>query len=565
MNAPVEPAAAASAALQFMPAVALAPSLTHIQQLRRSRYDPKGLEELTESVRRVGIMQPIVARHRQAAPGEPGYEIVAGERRWIAGQRAELATVPVIVRPLTDTDVLELQLTENLQREDLHPLEEAEGYEELMQLKRCRAEDIATQIGKGRTYVFQRLKLLSLSKPVREAFYAGKVSASIAYDIATIAVPELQAQALKEIVGDAPRGDDPMSYREAHDFIVRNYRLALKQAPFDPADATLVSAAGACGACPKRTGNQPELFGDVKSPDVCTDPKCFGAKREAHVARVRAEAKAKGQRVITGKEAKQVFPYDWADRPHGGFVRADHACESDPKGRTFAKILGDDLPPPVLVEHPKDGTLVEVYERKQLTPLLREKGIKREAASGSGASRTRAAESDDGAAKGKREREQQLLVRAFTALHHKLAKAKLGLAELRVITMDMLLGDLEVPDCLDGLFREAYGPEITKYFGREGAKKLVEKLTADQLGVLLFESALTRDIGYGDPECTALIREACKRHGVDVDAIRKEIDAEAKAAAAEKKPATKAQAAKTPAKADKPGAAKKAKKRSAKR
>jgi ParB/RepB/Spo0J family partition protein len=560
MNAPLEPAAAAPAALQFMPAEALAPSLTHIQQLRRSRYDVKALDELTESVRRVGIMQPIVARLHPR--GEPVYEIVAGERRWIAGQRAELATVPVIVRPLTDADVLELQLTENLQREDLHPLEEAEGYEELMQLKRCRAEDIAAQIGKGRSYVFQRLKLLSLSKPVREAFYAGKVSASIAYDIATIAVPELQAQALKEIVGGTH--NEPMSYRDAHDFIVRNYRLALKQAPFDPADATLVSAAGACGACPKRTGNQPELFGDVKSPDVCTDPKCFGAKREAHVARVRAEAKAKGQRVITGKEAKQVFPYDWADRPHGGFVRADHACESDPKGRTFAKILGDDLPPPVLVEHPKDGTLVEVYERKQLTPLLREKGIKRETASGSGASRTRATEGDDGAAKGKREREQQLLVRAFTALHHKLAKAKLGLAELRVITMDMLLCDIEVPDCLDGLFREAYGPEITKYIGREGAKKLVEKLTADQLGVLLFESALARDIGYGDPECTALIREACKRHGVDVDSIRKEIDAEAKtkAAAAEKKPDAKPAPAKASAK---PAKAKTPKKRSAKR
>lgn len=560
MNAPVEPAAAASAALQFMPAAALAPSLTHIQQLRRSRYDPKGLEELTESVRRVGIMQPIVARRRQAAPGEPDYEIVAGERRWIAGQRAELATVPVIVRPLTDTDVLELQLTENLQREDLHPLEEAEGYEELMQLKRCRAEDIAAQIGKGRTYVFQRLKLLSLSKPVREAFYAGKVSASIAYDIATIAVPELQAQALKEIVGD----DYSLSYRKAHDFIVRNYRLALKQAPFDPADTTLVPAAGACGACPKRTGNQPELFGDVKSPDVCTDPKCFGAKREAHVARVRAEAKAKGQRVITGKEAKQVFPYDWADRPCGGFVRADHACESDPKGRTFAKILGDDLPPPVLVEHPKDGTLVEVYERKQLTPLLREKGIKRETAAPSGAARTRTAQGADGTAERKAELEQQLLVRAFTALHHKLAKAKLGLPELRVICMDMLPGDLAVPDCLDGLFREAYGPEITKYLGREGAKKLVEKLTADQLGVLLFESALTRDIGYGDPECTALIREACKRHGVDVDAIRKEIDAEAKtkAAAAEKKPDAKPAPAKASAK---PAKAKAPKKRSAKR
>lgn len=560
MNAPLEPAAAAPAALQFLPAGALAPSTTHIQALRRQRYDPKALEELTESVTRVGIMQPIVARHREPDTiGEPVYEIVAGERRWLAARRARLGAVPVIVRPLADTDVLELQLTENLQREDLHPLEEAEGYEELMQLKRCRAEDIATQIGKGRTYVFQRLKLLALSKPVREAFYAGKVSASIAYDIATIAVPELQAQALKEIV----RGDHSLSYREAHDFIARNYRLALKQAPFDPADATLVPSAGPCGACPKRTGNQPELFGDVKSPDVCTDPKCFGAKREAHVERARAAAKAAGQRVLTGKAAKEAFPWEHMDRPTNGYVQAADPCDIDPKGRSYAKIIGDALPTPILVERPKDGALVEVYERKALTPLLREKGIKRETTGTSGASRTTATKGDSLAVHHKRETEEKLLVRAFTALHHKLGKAKLGLPELRLIALDMLLGDFEAPDCLDALFREAYGPEITKYLGREGAKKLVEKLTADQLGVLLFEAALMRDIGYGDPECTALISEACKRHGVDVDAIRKEIAAEAKAAdaAANKKPDAKA-----PAKATaKPAAEKKPKKRSAKK
>lgn len=554
MNAPTDLSAAATAALQFLPAKALAPSLTHIQALRRSRYDQKGLEELTESVSRVGILQPIVARIRaHHIADEPGYEIVAGERRWLAGQRAKLASVPVIVRPLTDTEVLELQLTENLQREDLHPLEEAEGYEELMQLKGCRAEDIATQIGKGRSYVFQRIKLLALSEPVRAAFYAGKVSASIAYDIATIAVPELQAQALKEIVGT--RDEDPMSYRAAHDFIARNYRLALKSAPFDPADATLVPAAGPCGACPKRTGNQPELFGDVKSPDVCTDPKCFGTKRGAHIERQREAAKAKGQRVLTGKAAKEVFPHEWQERPAAGFVLPDQVCEADTKARSFAKVLGDALPAPILVEHPRTGELVPVLERKALTQLLREKGIKR-------APLTRAANPAASPAERRNsELDQALLLRGFTALHHKM-KGKLGLAELRVIAIaDLACAD--IPDCLDAHFEQHYVKDLIGYGGMKKTEEQVAELTADQLGALIFELALAADIGYGDPTCTALIREACKRHGVDLAAIRKELEQDAKAKEAKAEPKTDAKAAAKPA--AKKVAAKAPKKRSARK
>lgn len=550
MNAPAERAATVPSLWHLAPKT-LAVSHTHIQALRRSRYDVKALEELTDSVARIGVLQPIVARHRQALAGEPEYEIVAGERRWLAAQRAKLDAVPVIVRPLTDTEVLELQLTENLQREDLHPLEEAEGYEELMQLKGCRAEDIAAQIGKGRSYVFQRIKLLALSAPVREAFYAGKVSASIAYDIATIAVPELQAQALEEII-DAPN-DYSMSYREAHEFIVRNYRLALKSAPFDVADATLVAAAGPCGACPKRTGTQPELFGDVKSPDVCTDPKCFGKKRDAAQERKRAEAKKAGQRVVTGKAAKDVFRYDWGERPSAGFVRAEDICEVDPEGRSYAKLLGDELPAPMLVERPKDGALVEIYERKALTPLLRAKGIKREAAA-TPFGRKRDAKDPD--AERNEEIERELLVRGFTALHHKLG-GKLGLAELRVIAVDGITG-ADIPDCLDRLFESSYGKQTFGFSDSEAIAKLIAKLTADQLGTLIFELALARDVGYARIECTPLVREACKRHGVDLAAIRKDIEA---GMAAPKADAKAKPAAKTP----KTLAAKKPKKRSAKK
>jgi hypothetical protein len=100
-----------------------------------------------------------------------------------------------------------------------------------------------------------------------------------------------------------------MSYREAHQHILNNYMLKLSSAPFDTKDEQLLAKAGACGPCPKRTGNQADLFGDVKSADVCTDPKCFDDKRQAHFRVAAADLEAKGFKVIAGDAAKKVLPH----------------------------------------------------------------------------------------------------------------------------------------------------------------------------------------------------------------------------------------------------------------
>ena len=143
------------------------------------------------------------ADHRaaEASAGKSGerFEIVAGERRWRASREAGLDTIPAIVRTLDDSQVLEIQLVENLHREGLHELEEAEGYEILMQQHHYDIEQLVAKVGRSRAYVYARLKLLALDKKSRDAFYAGKLTAATALLLARIPVPALQQEALKAI------------------------------------------------------------------------------------------------------------------------------------------------------------------------------------------------------------------------------------------------------------------------------------------------------------------------------------------------------------------------------
>jgi ParB/RepB/Spo0J family partition protein len=242
------------------------------------------------------VLQPIVVRPLAALRGLAKYELVAGERRWLASKQAGLAHIQASVRVLTDEEVLEVQLVENLQRKGLHELEEAEGYDELMKLKKIGAEQLVAMVGKSRSYVYARLKLLALCPEARKSFYAGELDASRALLIARIGHHDTQRQALKDVTKGRYAGDEAMTYREAHRHILDHYMLALKNAPFDIKDPGLLPKAGDCIKCPKRTGNQADLFGDVKNADVCTDPKCFDDKRQAHYAVARGGSRRPGAR-----------------------------------------------------------------------------------------------------------------------------------------------------------------------------------------------------------------------------------------------------------------------------
>lgn len=272
----------------------------------RKRFDEPALLELAASIKAMGVAQPILIRPVKPTEDQPEiYEIVAGERRYRASKLAGLDAIPAMVRVLSDLDAAKIRILENLQRENPHEMEEAEGYEQLMLKHGYTAPQLADEIKKSKAYVYARLKLCALTSLVRQNFLENKISASTALLIARIAVPNLQLQAYKEIIREGTSWG-PMSHREAVGHIQARYMLDLTQAPFQLGDAKLLAAAGSCVKCPKRTGNQPEVFADM-SADVCTDPDCFAEKRSALAARTIVEANKKGIPVFEDEEEGEDF------------------------------------------------------------------------------------------------------------------------------------------------------------------------------------------------------------------------------------------------------------------
>lgn len=163
----------------------------------RSRFDSEALEELTESIRQHGLIQPITVR----ALDSGYYQIIAGERRWRAARAAGLTEVPVRIIEADDRQAMELALVENLQREDLNPIEEAKGYRTLMQEYGLTQEDAAAAVGKSRPAVANALRLLSLSGPVQQLVETGALSAGHARALLPIRDEALLTEAVQTVIG----------------------------------------------------------------------------------------------------------------------------------------------------------------------------------------------------------------------------------------------------------------------------------------------------------------------------------------------------------------------------
>ncbi|HEX2840656.1 ParB/RepB/Spo0J family partition protein [Hyphomicrobium sp.] len=173
-----------------------------VSQLRSGRFNPRkdfaeqDLAELAESIRTKGLVQPIVVRPH---PEEvQAYEIVAGERRWRASQKAGIHTVPVIVRDLSDREVLELAIIENVQRADLNAIEEAGGYRELIERFDYSQEQVSEIIGKSRSHVANTLRLLKLPEQVQAFVQSGKLTAGHARALVGREDAEALAQRIME-------------------------------------------------------------------------------------------------------------------------------------------------------------------------------------------------------------------------------------------------------------------------------------------------------------------------------------------------------------------------------
>ena len=246
----------------------------------RQTFEQSKLEELAESIRQHGLIQPITIR-----PNASGFEIVAGARRFRAAQLAELFSLPARIVELDDAAAMEWQLVENSQRVDVHPYEEAQGFQRLLDLPGYDVAALVAKSGKSASHIYARLSLLQLIPDVAQAFVEERVTASHANLIARLP-QEHQAEAFE----NCWRKD--WQDKEAHllpakhlsAWIQANLYLNLAEAPFDREDTTLKPEAGACITCPRRSGYNTSLFADVQG-DQCLDAPCFQAKVAAHIDR----------------------------------------------------------------------------------------------------------------------------------------------------------------------------------------------------------------------------------------------------------------------------------------
>lgn len=347
----------------------------------RKSFAEGPMQELAQSIKIYGVKQPGLAR----PIGKEKWEIVMGERRWRATTIAGRKTMPFMVQELDDQTTQELQLIENLQREDLDPLEEAQGYAELMRRHKYSVDDLVAVMGKkgkGRSSIFNALGLLKASKPVQEAMRAGKIDVYVANEIRKVPGEALQSKVLKQVLEGAERwvGNDrlktALSVRATKDLIEANYQLELKTAPFDQ-KATYALApgpAGPCAECPHRSGNARDTFPDIKNPDVCTHPECFGFKKAAAIELLKVAARERGQKVLTENEFRR-----------GDFVNLDDSCYSVqgagcPKWRALVK--GQEFTP-AMVEM-GDGEIIEALPKDQAKELAKRNKHRFDSPSGGG-------------------------------------------------------------------------------------------------------------------------------------------------------------------------------------
>jgi ParB family transcriptional regulator, chromosome partitioning protein len=189
----------------------------------RRAFDEIKLEELATSIRNQGIIQPLVVRPKGAR-----FELIAGERRWRAAMKAGLSRVPVVVREASDQDALQLALIENLQREDLNPIEEATGYRRLQEEFTWSQEEVAEKVGKSRPAVTNALRLLSLPSEVQQEVVSGNLPAGQARALLGLQSEAVIMTAYREVIARA------LSTRETEK-LVRNLKLGRRRRRESPA------------------------------------------------------------------------------------------------------------------------------------------------------------------------------------------------------------------------------------------------------------------------------------------------------------------------------------------
>ena len=351
----------------------------------RQIVEDEALLEMAATMKIYGVLQPLLVRRLPAERLQDTFideetrhathEIIAGERRFVAARIAGLREVPVLMKDADNTAAVVMQLIENLHRENLNPLDEAHGIQLLVDDFELTRDAVADALKRSRTHVIESLRLLNICPEATAALKSGALNRSVALLVAQRPTPALQTEFTKKVLTGGPDGG-PLSYRSAKDLAQRQYMTDLTQAPFALDNAQLLPKVGACTQCPKRTGANPELW-DKAGADVCTDTACFADKKEAHYDALKAEAQAKGRKIITGREARELMPTEGATPK--GYILLDKPKKGDTE--PMRQVLGQEVPQGkvVLIETPTGG-VVEAVPVRAAGEALQAKGAASKAA-----------------------------------------------------------------------------------------------------------------------------------------------------------------------------------------
>lgn len=500
---------------------------------RNPRKDLGDIGALAETVKQHGILSPLLLR-----PMGNRFEVVAGHRRLAAAKKVGLEEVPAEVRALDDVHVLELQVVENVQREQLNPLEEGDAYVQL-QAAGFSVEQIAERTGRSKSAVYQRMKLTNLCPEAKDAFLDGRLPFLVGVALAR-RPHRLQAERLKTdlgfVRGKQPNLNGELNARDALEQLQRS-EPSLKDAPWNLRDAELDPGAGPCFSCPKNSRNMPrELFEDVegegaRGAGLCTDTACWAGKLKLHFAAV-AKTLPESTKIFDGDSAKEIMPYGQLSA-NSPWVRAEDKPFEDPKKQTWRALVGDVEVPQALLKGPR-GEPILLYDRKQAFAAAAENGARwakkvtqlaeasKEEAQKSRAQLKKATE--------KASRVRDTVLQALVEMTSKLRKAPAPTVLLRTLAASVIGGQVD-----------AEQEEVAELFGIEPAKLerwLANSATERDLFAFIFiahQGPAWRDEAYingaypdGFPETIAAL-------GLDLKAIEGGVRAREVAAANPKK------------------------------
>lgn len=379
--------------------VQLAPSvLIPTTDNPRVMREDKAFAELVESIRSVGVLQPLIARpmpsNGKRAAGT--YDLRAGHRRLAAAKKAGLETVPVIVREMDDKLAIEITVTENLQRENLHPLEEARGIKHMLDAG-WTPEAAAERFGKTAAWVAKRAKLLDLTSEWQKSIEDPKSPVSVwpaaLLDQVACLPADSQAIVLSNVnpdrQGNARRlgnqkGIVPTA-QELAKYIASEVLNVLHGAPFKLDDETLVPAAGSCVMCPKRSGCQPLLFDELDAggkkgrkadagQDRCLDRKCYDGKVAAIVRRRLVEASAKHGKSLPVMTGGYDYQLEYKlKKVHPGLCHVYDGYGTKPKPGEKGAVCG------IIVNGPGAGAEKWVWDRSYVASSPSSRSKKKEA------------------------------------------------------------------------------------------------------------------------------------------------------------------------------------------